>query len=68
MLGAMIPFIFTFYFGTLITGINPKTLQKIEIPAKTVVNFRIAKAAKNAILGAKKESGFRGRQRWESSL
>jgi DNA-binding protein HU-beta len=36
------------------TGINPKTLQKIKIPAKTVVKFRVAKAAKDATLGAKK--------------
>ena len=36
------------------TGINPKTLQKIKIPAKTVVKFRIAKAAKDAVLGVKK--------------
>ncbi|MBV8330411.1 MAG: HU family DNA-binding protein [Verrucomicrobia bacterium] len=36
------------------TGINPKTMQKIKIPAKTVVKFRVAKAAKDAILGAKK--------------
>jgi len=28
--------------------------QKIKIPAKTVVKFRVAKAAKDAILGAKK--------------
>ena len=35
-------------------GINPKTLQKIKIPAKTVVKFRVAKAAKDAVLGAKK--------------
>jgi DNA-binding protein HU-beta len=58
------------------TGINPKTLQKIKIPAKdgptssrpaeTVVKFRAAKAAKDAILGAKKESGFRGRHRYDS--
>ena len=41
-------------------GINPKTQQKIKIPAKTVVKFRVAKAAKDAVLGAKKESGFRG--------
>jgi len=33
------------------TGINPKTLQKIKIPAKTVVKFRIAKVAKDAVLG-----------------
>jgi DNA-binding protein HU-beta len=36
------------------TGMNPKTLEKIKIPAKTVVKFRVAKAAKDAILGAKK--------------
>ena len=34
------------------TGINPKTQEKI--PAKTVVKFRVAKAAKDAILGVKK--------------
>ena len=34
-------------------GINPKTQQKIKIPAKTVVKFRVAKAAKDAVLGAK---------------
>ena len=26
------------------TGFNPKTQQKIKIPAKTVVKFRVAKA------------------------
>jgi DNA-binding protein HU-beta len=36
------------------TGINPKTMQKIKIPAKTVVKFRVAKAVKEAVLGAKK--------------
>ena len=36
------------------TGVNPKTQQKIKIPAKTVVKFRVAKAAKDAILGVKK--------------
>ena len=36
------------------TGINPKTLQRIKIPAKTVVKFRIAKVAKDAVLGVKK--------------
>jgi DNA-binding protein HU-beta len=35
------------------TGFNPKTQQKIKIPAKTVVNLRVAKAAKNGILGVK---------------
>ena len=33
------------------TGVNPKTQQKIKIPAKTVVKFRVAKAAKDAVLG-----------------
>jgi DNA-binding protein HU-beta len=36
------------------TGFNPKTQQKIKIPAKTVIKFRVAKAAKDAILGVKK--------------
>jgi DNA-binding protein HU-beta len=36
------------------TGINPKTQQKIKIPAKTVLKFRVSKAAKDAILLAKK--------------
>lgn len=36
------------------TGVNPKTGEKIKIPAKTVVKFRVAKAAKDAILGVKK--------------
>ena len=36
------------------TGFNPKTQQKIKIPAKTVVKFRVAKAAKDMVLGAKK--------------
>ena len=35
------------------TGINPKTGEKIKISAKTVVKIRIAKAAKDAIFGAK---------------
>jgi DNA-binding protein HU-beta len=35
-------------------GLNPKTQQKIRIPAKTVVKFRVGKAAKDAILGVKK--------------
>jgi DNA-binding protein HU-beta len=34
-------------------GINPKTQQKIKIPAKTVIKFRVSKAVKDAILGAK---------------
>jgi DNA-binding protein HU-beta len=35
-------------------GFNPKTQQKIKIPAKTVVKFRVAKAAKDAVLQLKK--------------
>ena len=35
------------------TGFNPKTHQKIKIPAKTVVKFRVAKAAKDAVLGVR---------------
>lgn len=31
-------------------GINPATGAKIQIPAKTVVKFRLAKAAKEAVL------------------
>lgn len=34
-------------------GRNPQTGQPIKIPAKRVVKFRIAKAAKDAILGKK---------------
>ena len=34
-------------------GRNPATGEQIQIPAKRVVKFRIAKAAKDAILGAK---------------
>ena len=32
-------------------GINPKTREPIHIKAKRVVKFRVAKAAKDAILG-----------------
>lgn len=32
------------------TGRNPATGQTIQIPAKTVVKFRLAKAAKEAVL------------------
>ena len=35
-------------------GRNPQTGAEIPIPAKKVVKFRVAKAAKDAILGAKK--------------
>ena len=31
-------------------GRNPATGQEIQIPAKTVVKFRVAKAAKEAVL------------------
>jgi len=34
-------------------GRNPQTGEAIKIPAKRVVKFRIAKAAKDAILGVK---------------
>jgi DNA-binding protein HU-beta len=34
-------------------GRNPQTGEAIKIPAKRVVKFRVAKAAKDAILGAK---------------
>lgn len=34
-------------------GRNPATGASINIPAKRVVKFRVAKAAKDAILGAK---------------
>ena len=34
-------------------GRNPKTGETIKIPAKKVVKFRVAKAAKDAILGSK---------------
>jgi len=36
------------------TGRNPMTGESIKIPAKKVVKFRIAKAAKDSILGPKK--------------
>jgi nucleoid DNA-binding protein len=32
-------------------GHNPKTLAPLHIPAKKVLKFRIAQAAKDAILG-----------------
>ena len=34
-------------------GRNPATGEAIQIPAKRVVKFRVAKACKDAILGAK---------------
>lgn len=39
------------------SGINPNTHQKIKIPARTVVKFRIAKAAKDAISGVAVSDG-----------
>ncbi|MBI4579851.1 MAG: HU family DNA-binding protein [Planctomycetes bacterium] len=46
-------------------GRNPATGETIKIPAKKVVKFRVAKAAKDAILGgggkAKKAARKRGR-------
>jgi DNA-binding protein HU-beta len=36
-------------------GRNPATGEAIKIPAKTVLKFRIAKAAKDAVLGAAKK-------------
>jgi DNA-binding protein HU-beta len=35
-------------------GRNPATGAEIQIPAKTVLRFRVAKAAKDSIIGAKK--------------
>ena len=35
-------------------GVNPKTKEKIKIPAKTVVKFRVAKVAKEAVSPSKK--------------
>lgn len=34
-------------------GTNPKTKEKIKIPAKRALKFRLAKVAKDTILGAK---------------
>ena len=36
-------------------GRNPATGESIKIPAKTVLKFRIAKAAKDAVVPAKKK-------------
>ena len=36
------------------TGINPSTKQKLKIPAKTVLKFRVAKVAKDTVFGVKK--------------
>ena len=40
------------------TGRNPATGETIKIPAKKVVKFRVAKAAKDAIVPPKKEVGL----------
>ena len=37
--------------GLTLRTFNPKTQQKIKIPAKTVVEFRVAKAAKDGFWG-----------------
>jgi DNA-binding protein HU-beta len=36
------------------TGFNPKTQKRLRIPARTVLKFRVAKVAKDAVLGVKK--------------
>ena len=38
------------------TTFNPQTRQKVKVAAKTVVKFRVAKGAKDAILGVKAPS------------
>jgi DNA-binding protein HU-beta len=40
-------------------GRNPATGETIKIPAKKVVKFRVAKAAKDAILGGAAKKGKR---------
>lgn len=35
--------------------INPQTKEKMKVPAKKVLKFRIAKAAKDAVLGPQKK-------------
>ena len=42
------------------TGFNVQTRQKRKVAAKTVVRFRVAKGAKDAILGAKAPSSPAG--------
>jgi DNA-binding protein HU-beta len=46
------------------TGFNPQTRQPMKVAAKAVVRFRVAKGAKDAILGAKAPSpaGQAGKQ------
>ncbi len=43
-------------------GRNPQTGEAIKIPAKRVVKFRVAKAAKDAILGPSKKKPARKRR------
>ena len=38
----------------MVMRFGPKAGQLVKVPAKTRVKFRVAKAAKDAILGAKK--------------
>ena len=45
---------FSLHFRPPRQGRNPKTGEAIQIKAKRVVKFRVAKAAKDAILGVKK--------------
>ena len=46
------------------TQFNPQTRQTMKVAAKTVVRFRVAKGAKDAILGAKtpSQAGQTGKQ------
>ena len=39
----------------MIMRFGPKAGQKVKVPAKKVVKFRVAKAAKEAIVGVKKK-------------
>ena len=36
-------------------GVNPQTKEKMKIPAKKVVKFRVAKPCKDAVTGGKKK-------------
>ena len=40
------------------TGTNPSTKQKIKIPARTVIKFRVFKVAKDAITECRHSSGL----------
>ncbi|MBN1984355.1 MAG: HU family DNA-binding protein [Chitinivibrionales bacterium] len=44
-------------------GRNPQTGESINIPAKTVVRFRVAKAAKDSILGTATKGAKKGKKR-----